>query len=790
MGTEHTEGSSARGVATDDGLSSRLTNREHARKMIDLGYRIAPIQRGRKYPAGIDAWQDMDLERMEAEFDNWWPEGTTNGIGWVMGPQLNGMFVWAVDLDRHDPEQDGVANWKAVRQEHGSVPNTTISRTGGGGIHLVFAAPPDCDIRNFQVKPAKIAPGIDVRGEGGQIVVPPSVHPDTGEFYRWGEGRAPWETAPAMAPDWLIEMARRAQEEQSVVINDRTATPRPARPPEEGEGPADWLRSNWDWHAELITDGWTYRGSYGPDDAYWRPGKHRGEKSALLSAEGAFRVFSAHASLDAIHSAGNNFGAGTVISPIEYLSVRLRTDVAGAAAHVRRTMMPQAEAGPRPDPTSVNGFLGLDGPDAFGVAGTVPEPAGLNLPAEFWNERPWLTHTRDAAWSSYSSPDAVLGSLLVRFAATVHPSIVLPQMGTLDLFTVIVGRSGAGKSSAGKTARRLFPGHVKGVLLDQPVGSGEGLIQSFMGYVDQDGNPCSPTKKGAERVQRYHGMHYVTDEGTGLVSQAVRMGSTLVPTLCQAWMGETLGQRNADPTRDRTLPAGKARITASINMQMANGYLLFDESYSSVGLAQRMLSLSAVDPTIATYGFEAPAWPGELKLPMPPIITGSENQMEVADEIAEHLAAVRKQAHDPRVVIEPLDTHLGLLQLKVAAIIALIEGRFSVSIADWRLAQQIINVHLRVRSALFDEKRKADTRRIEGLVIHEQSVGEKRDAAMLSATVDFILKRIDEGKTLGQGALSAAKRDYYDQAMQHLEERGVVRFDGHRFVAVKPPESA
>jgi hypothetical protein len=766
-------------------LDTRLTNREHARKMIDLGYRIAPIKRGHKYPTGIDAWQDMDLERMEAEFDRWWPEGTTNGIGWVMGPQLNGLFVWAVDLDRHDPDADGVENWKVVKNEHGGVPATTISRTGGGGIHLVFAAPADCDIRNFQVRPTKIAPGIDVRGEGGQIVVPPSVHPETGEFYRWGEGRAPWETAPAMAPAWLIELAKRQQDEQAAVINDPAAVRRKAvRPPEEGEGPADWLRDNWDWHAELVADGWTYRGSYGPDDAYWRPGKARGEKSALLSTEGAFRVFSAHASLTDLHNAGTNFGAGTVISPIEYLSVRLHADIPSTAAHVRRTMMPRTEAGPRPDESTPNGFLGLDGPDAFGTAGTVREPEGLNLPAGFWDQRPWLTHIRDAAWSNYSSPDAVLGSLLVRFAATVHPSIVLPQMGTLDLFTVIVGRSGAGKSSAGKTARRLFPGHVKGVLLDQPVGSGEGLIQSFMGYVDEEGNPCSPTKKGAERIQRYVGMHYVTDEGTGLVAQAGRAGSTLVPTLCQAWMGETLGQRNADPTRDRTLQAGHARITASVNMQMSNGYLLFDDVYSTVGLAQRMLSLSATDPAIAADGFVAPDWPGQLHLPMPPIITGAQNEMEVADEIMDYLSAVRKQAHDPRVVIDPLDTHLGLLQLKVAAIIALIEGRFGVSGADWSLAEQIVKVHLRVRGALFAEKRRVDARRIEGLAAHETTVEGAKDAAMLSATIETLLRRIEEGKSFDASCLSPAKREYREVALHHLADRGVVKLDGTRWVAV------
>ena len=83
------------------------------------------------------------------------------------------------------------------------------------------------------------------------------------------------------------------------------------------------------------------------------------------------------------------------------------------------------------------------------------EDGHLNLPEEFWGARPYLGHIRDAAHSMLVSPDSVLGGVLTRYAATVPPSIVLPNAGTLDLFVIIHGHSGAGKSmvrlSAGRT---------------------------------------------------------------------------------------------------------------------------------------------------------------------------------------------------------------------------------------------------------------------------------------------------------------------------------------------------
>jgi len=70
------------------------------------------------------------------------------------------------------------------------LPPTRMHKTRSGGLHLIFRNPSDVEVRNSA---GRIAPGVDVRGEGGYIVVPPS------PGYRVICG-----VLPAPMPDWLI----------------------------------------------------------------------------------------------------------------------------------------------------------------------------------------------------------------------------------------------------------------------------------------------------------------------------------------------------------------------------------------------------------------------------------------------------------------------------------------------------------------------------------------------------------------------------------------------------------
>lgn len=139
----------------------------------------------------------------------WWARWPRANIGVATGA-ASGLIVLDVDLP------DGPDNLAELEERHGSLPATCEQRTGSGGRQLLFAHP-GTPVANR----AGMVPGIDVRADGGYIVVPPSIHASRGR-YQW-VGRTP----PAAAPGWLL------------ALMDRTRVPehRPAREAPPGRPP-------------------------------------------------------------------------------------------------------------------------------------------------------------------------------------------------------------------------------------------------------------------------------------------------------------------------------------------------------------------------------------------------------------------------------------------------------------------------------------------------------------------------------------------------------------------------
>lgn len=65
----------------------------------------------------------------------------------------------------------------------GNLPETVTVKSGGGGWHLYYRLPEGMD--KLAIKPELSARGIEAKGVGGYVVAPPSIHPDTGQPYRW-----------------------------------------------------------------------------------------------------------------------------------------------------------------------------------------------------------------------------------------------------------------------------------------------------------------------------------------------------------------------------------------------------------------------------------------------------------------------------------------------------------------------------------------------------------------------------------------------------------------------------
>lgn len=132
-----------------------------------------------------------DLNKVREWFSNK-PYNLGLATGWV-----SGIFV----LDRDDKDR-GDASLAALEAQHGKLPKSLTQITGGGA-HYVFQMPPQLDIKNSA---GKIAPGIDVRANGGYVVAAPSRH-ETGKTYTWLSEGLPQCEEIAQAPKWLIDLA-------------------------------------------------------------------------------------------------------------------------------------------------------------------------------------------------------------------------------------------------------------------------------------------------------------------------------------------------------------------------------------------------------------------------------------------------------------------------------------------------------------------------------------------------------------------------------------------------------
>jgi hypothetical protein len=97
-----------------------------------------------------------------------------------------------------DPQHGGDASLARLEQRHGPLPTTIEATTGGGGRHLYFAHPGGLT-RNR----TGLAQGIDLRGDGGYVVAPPSIHPN-GRPYHWVAGHSPDDVTLAALPRWVL----------------------------------------------------------------------------------------------------------------------------------------------------------------------------------------------------------------------------------------------------------------------------------------------------------------------------------------------------------------------------------------------------------------------------------------------------------------------------------------------------------------------------------------------------------------------------------------------------------
>lgn len=154
------------------------------------GWAVFPLRPRTKEPfANLGVYNaTADPDRV-AEWWRRWPQAN-------IGLHCGGSGLLALDIDAYKDSYAGVDILTHADEE------TITNLTGGGGTHLIYRTPEGARYGNNK---GALPPGVDIRGWGGYIVLPPSVHP-SGNLYRWEDGYGPHEVDALPLPDGLRRM--------------------------------------------------------------------------------------------------------------------------------------------------------------------------------------------------------------------------------------------------------------------------------------------------------------------------------------------------------------------------------------------------------------------------------------------------------------------------------------------------------------------------------------------------------------------------------------------------------
>lgn len=205
-----------------------------------MGWHVFPVNPQTKRPFFKDNLARATVD--EREIRDWWRHWPMAAIGVACGP--SGIYV--VDPDAGIGREMSLP---ALLDAHGDgFLETVTHESGGGGLGMYYWAP-DPPLRNFQgstpgreaepLRPGPLGVGIDGRGDGGYIIVPPSSHP-SGERYECLLDRSPFDMEPAPMPEWMRErIAGRAWEPGGAETLAETVIARARSAVEAGSGRND-----------------------------------------------------------------------------------------------------------------------------------------------------------------------------------------------------------------------------------------------------------------------------------------------------------------------------------------------------------------------------------------------------------------------------------------------------------------------------------------------------------------------------------------------------------------------
>lgn len=521
--------------------------------------------------------------------------------------------------------------------------------------------------------------------------------------------------------------ARTGQPMPTPTAPKRTAFPRSATSP----GVFDIMAAHLTFRDILEPEGWTYRGTNADGREKWlRPAGAEGaaeSEHSLVCDDHVAVNWSERSGLPVgQQTSGKKLTIPTVWAHLHYggderaavldvLAAAFGNEAGPAArrlpapvlAEVRQRCNPPAA--PRAEAPAEETWWPDEEPEAEPEPDEDTEATGKRrglLPETFWAARPVFQHIRQAAHSQGCSGDLVLYSTLARLSGMISHHIRattgIGGRASLNVYAAMVGVSGAGKSIAAGCVRDLMAPADDDFRDGLPIGTGEGIAETFMGSVEeatgeihQKGPYKGDPVMTKVRKQVRHNAFFYVDEGQTMAKLAERTGSILGETLRRAAIGEALGQTNASEERTRYIAPGSYSLGLLAGFQPSIATVLLADAHT--GTPQRFFWGWADDPSIPDT---PPPFPGPIE-PHPGRMRPSEPvNIDFPVRIKQMLWRDRVARGRGELEVPELDGHAGLMKVKLAALFALLDGRMSVTEDDWALAEIVWQCSCAVRDSL------------------------------------------------------------------------------------------
>ena len=177
-----------------------------------MGFEVFPVPLGTKqshksaqFSGGAQWGKTTHPKIIRQDFRRW----RDANLGIATGAVSRIFVIEADTIEGHGV--DGLASIKELEAKHGPLPETLIAISPSGSVHRYYRHPGE-EVKIWSTA-GELAPGVDIKGDGGMVIAPPSIKPGVGVYGWLNEGHP-----IADAPDWLIAFARSSKEDRKALL--------------------------------------------------------------------------------------------------------------------------------------------------------------------------------------------------------------------------------------------------------------------------------------------------------------------------------------------------------------------------------------------------------------------------------------------------------------------------------------------------------------------------------------------------------------------------------------------